>query len=602
MSEDLIVDGWLMRLRHPYSYVRREACEVLRQLRNPRSLEPLIERLGDREGVVRQAACTALGRLGQGSLAKALGAVIEGSSDGVARLEEIAASRNGHVTVGLVALLNADSPTARQRVCRAIGELGDAQAVEPLIKCLGDADRDVQRAGGKALRQLGEGDLADALFVVLRGETGGVSQLGQLVAAGSEYVTIGLVALLNSNSFTARQRVCRTLGELGDAQAVGPLIECLGDSDTGVRCAACEALGQLGDDHAVEPLARSLRDKDSNVGRAAIRALVQLGDFHAVQPLTECLALTDIGVRRAACKTLGQLGDARAVGPLVKCLGGGDSDVQRSAYQALRQLGQGSLAEALLAVTTGSSGGITRLQELVTGGNDHVTIGLMALLRGGLGRAHHRACQALGQVGDARAVEQLIETLGDKDRSMRDAALVSLRAIYHRARRNVAGYLCTEHLARFEHRKLRKRMGLFSYQTIRYLGCRVCGGAEQLWQGVNEVACVLDSKAPEDPDPQFDTASGQVRALWTPDRELFDFDVIEIRHVTDNDVEQFCIRVGNDEDPRYKGCCAQVKRVAGYCRLSDYIWAMLRDRFPNADVQRKDPVRQDSEQVDVVPC
>jgi len=131
-------------------------------------------------------------------------------------------------------------------------------------------------------------------------------------------------------------------------------------------------------------------------------------------------------------------------------------------------------------------------------------------------------------------------------------------------------------------------MGLFSYPTIRYFGCRVCGGAEQLWQGVNEVACVLDSKASEEPDPQFDTASGQVRALWTPARELFDFDVIEIHQAANNDVERFCIRAGNDEEPHYKNCCAQVKRVIAYCRLSDYIWAMLRSQFPKAELMRKD--------------
>lgn len=56
-----------------------------------------------------------------------------------------------------------------------------------------------------------------------------------------------------------RISAARTLGKIGDARAVEPLIQALKeDSDWSVRHEAVEALGEIGDAREIEPLAATL--------------------------------------------------------------------------------------------------------------------------------------------------------------------------------------------------------------------------------------------------------------------------------------------------------------------------------------------------------
>ncbi len=151
----------------------------------------------------------------------------------------------------------------RTTAAEALGNLGDARAVEPLIKALGDGDEDVRHA-----------------------------------AAGA-------------------------LGKLGDIRAVEPLIKALGDGDGRVRREAARALGKLGDTRAVEPLIKALGGGDGRVRREAARALGKLGDARAVEPLINAL-LGHRYVRYEAAKALGKPGDDRAVKALINSLINGE--------------------------------------------------------------------------------------------------------------------------------------------------------------------------------------------------------------------------------------------------------------------------------------
>jgi hypothetical protein len=63
-----------------------------------------------------------------------------------------------------------------------------------------------------------------------------------------------------SSVISEHDAAAQALGQLGDARAVEPLLQALGDTDWNVRSAAAQALGQLGDARAVEPLAQVLGD------------------------------------------------------------------------------------------------------------------------------------------------------------------------------------------------------------------------------------------------------------------------------------------------------------------------------------------------------
>jgi HEAT repeat protein len=130
---------------------------------------------------------------------------------------------------GLIKLLGYKERAVRIKASEALGELGDARAVEPLIKALGDR-----------------------------------------------------------NNETVRRTAAAALGKLGDGRAVVPLIKALGDADRGVCVTAAEALGKLGDARAVEPLIERLGISSWSVPKAAA-ALVKLGTALAVEPLIKAL-------------------------------------------------------------------------------------------------------------------------------------------------------------------------------------------------------------------------------------------------------------------------------------------------------------------------
>jgi len=110
--------------------------------------------------------------------------------------------------------LGNESQDVRKDAAEALGKIGDARAVEPLIAALRDTDSEVCRSAAGALEQI------------------------------------------------------------GDARAVEPLIAALGDEDASVRGAAAGALGEIGPEAGVVPaLIQALGDEDKNVRWHAAWAL-----------------------------------------------------------------------------------------------------------------------------------------------------------------------------------------------------------------------------------------------------------------------------------------------------------------------------------------
>lgn len=145
----------------------------------------------------------------------------------------------------------------------------------------------------------------------------------------------GLIAALryNDEKGHVRQAAAGALGQIGDTQAVEPLITALKDHLLNVRAVAAEALVQIGTP-AVMPLIATFGDKNENVRQAAAGALVQIGT-PAIEPLIATLNSLSEDVRETAARVLGQIGDARALEPLIVALKKGY--VSMAAIDALKQ-------------------------------------------------------------------------------------------------------------------------------------------------------------------------------------------------------------------------------------------------------------------------
>ncbi|MBZ0318985.1 MAG: HEAT repeat domain-containing protein [Anaerolineae bacterium] len=242
----------------------------------------------------------------------------------------------------LISVLNHSDWHVRDAAVEALGKIGDARAINPLLAALNDSQVYVRNSASEALKRM-EPKLDDQQRV-----QAAIAQAGIVPERWKEVVGFGsiavkpLIASLNDGAINVRQKVIEALGQIGDVQAVQPLIKALNDSHSDIRYFAAQALGQIGDVRAFNPLIAALNDSDSSVRSSAAQALkpmqqrldeqqriqvaiageaweevVGFGSA-AVQPL---IAALNEGDTSSAAKALAEIGDARAVEPLIAKLG-----------------------------------------------------------------------------------------------------------------------------------------------------------------------------------------------------------------------------------------------------------------------------------------
>ena len=117
----------------------------------------------------------------------------------------------------LLEILKDKNETVSERAASALGKIGDALAVEPLIAAMKKANHMVTYP--QAARAL--------------------------VKIGAPAVEPLITVLQDEEKYT-RKRAAFTLGEIGDTRAVEPLRESLKDDDRDVRNMASKALHQMG--------------------------------------------------------------------------------------------------------------------------------------------------------------------------------------------------------------------------------------------------------------------------------------------------------------------------------------------------------------------
>ncbi len=136
-------------------------------------------------------------------------------------------------------------------MCRAaaeaLGEIGDARAVEPLIAALKDGVEDVRTASAEALGELGGARAVENLIHCLEDENANV-----------------------------RIAVARVLSDIGDARILGPFIQWFVNEDLDVRETFTGMLGKLGGVRVLDTLFQQLRDECRVMRRNAAKTLVKM--------------------------------------------------------------------------------------------------------------------------------------------------------------------------------------------------------------------------------------------------------------------------------------------------------------------------------------
>lgn len=246
---------------------------------------------------------------------------------------------------GLVKALKYEDKNVRDNAAWALGKIGDARAVNPLVAIFRDKNEHIAKRLGvvSLLRVIGSSQVIEAFMTAFEEDDDfdrlNVSEI--LHDIGDARVVKRLIVFLEGENRTKKIYAAKALGGIGGVRAVDPLIAALREKDTYIVRSAAKALGEIGDVKAVEPLIDTLkwRSKDKITSDSARDALIHLGST-AVESLTNALSNKNEYIRLGAAQVLGVIKDKRATKALIQVLEGPDGHAASAVSEADWRVGE----------------------------------------------------------------------------------------------------------------------------------------------------------------------------------------------------------------------------------------------------------------------
>ena len=199
----------------------------------------------------------------------------------------------------MLVLLNSEGVLERMQAARAFCELEDERAVPRLIQLLKDECPLVRVSAAYALGRNKDDRAIAPLIDQLKQDWNGYVRKGIVWALGTCRATSGLNPLISALKYditAVRLWAASALGQLGDSQAIAPLVEALTeDPMSAVRGNCAWSLGKL-----IGQI-RHKFDTDDEIYHEAVDALI------------DALDDDDLSVQTDARNTLRKLGDPRGL-------------------------------------------------------------------------------------------------------------------------------------------------------------------------------------------------------------------------------------------------------------------------------------------------
>ncbi|MDD5135742.1 MAG: HEAT repeat domain-containing protein, partial [Candidatus Omnitrophica bacterium] len=388
------VSSWILNAE-----ARSSAAEALGAIGDLEAIEPLITALHSWLFDVRKASMKALVKIGPPATPSLLKALKDTDEDASGYAAEILVEiRDRHAVTSLVEMLKDRDEKLRKHAAYALGGIGDKEAAPALIEALKDKDPDVWKAAARALGQIREKRVVPYMLEVLKNK--------------------------DHDKYYTREIAIIVLGEIGDNGAIQPLVEEIRNENKYISEAAAEALAKIGEP-AVLPLSEVLKDKNDKARELAIKTLGKIGDKRAVPYLI--MVVKDEGdyIQGCAMEALGEIGDPRAIEPIILALKYDGWDrwaIDLYGAKALSKIGQPAVP-ALIEALKDKNDDLRHVAAEALGniGDRRAVSPLIEMLncRGWLSRA---AVEALGAIGDKQAIQPLVDLLGRDDRELSEAA------------------------------------------------------------------------------------------------------------------------------------------------------------------------------------
>lgn len=381
---------------------------------------PMLAALSDADWQVRREAVNEVSqRAAPEAIAALLNSVVENHHNPslLNSALQVLASTDVDTFSPLVDLLKHSEPDVRMQAALALGEQRDGRAVGALIEALNDEDQNVRYHAIEALGKLQAAGAVDALAEV----------------AETRHFFLGFTAL-------------EALTQIGDARIVPRMMPLLEDPLLGDL--TINLVGQLGDETAVAPLAAILNTPASASTHLIARALANLSDRYEKQYgegryiaelaaseisptgiqnlLDELDSSSDKDDLRSLALVLGWLKGPAVDRALTRVMG--RVDARDEIIEALVRHGSATV-DLLLSQLAAEDLEVRRSAVVALGriGDSGATPALVDALKDNALAID--AANALAQIGDAQAVDGLLNLIRNEDASIRQAAVSALNSL-----------------------------------------------------------------------------------------------------------------------------------------------------------------------------
>jgi HEAT repeat protein/tetratricopeptide (TPR) repeat protein len=233
--------------------------------------------------------------------------------------------------------------------------------------------------------------------------------------------------LLKSNVI-GRIEAAEALGEIGDSRAIWSLSVAFKDRDIGVRIAVVEALGKIGEP-ALDRLTIIFQSSHGRVLEVVIEVLGKIGE-PAIKPLLLLLNNDARSRPITSVKAFVKIGQP-AVIPLINNLKHRIPKGRWGSAKSLGEIGDPRAVEPLIQALNDSNIGvrIAVVEALGKIGSPRAIVPLIDAIRDEVYQVRVSVVEALGEIGDPRALEPLSHALTDEVYQVRVSVVEALGEI-----------------------------------------------------------------------------------------------------------------------------------------------------------------------------
>jgi len=276
---------------------------------------------------------------------------------------------------------------------------------------------------GEASRSAGQQPLAaePATSEQFRDE---LQRTASLAAFFKDVMSSGNESVRSSASVYYRQTAAGIQQSLAESGVVDSLVKAASDQDAATRWAAVSLLAQSKAPQTTQAILTALTDADARVRTAAASAAARHQGEATINSLVKLLGDPDANVVVAACGSLGMLRAETAVDSIRELQSSEDTRLAAAAINALKTIGTLTTLEAARAKLGMARLSADELHALAWTRDRTVVPKLIVEMQANQTTSRSYTDQivkALGDIGDPKAVEPLLELLNQRTNSRTDA-------------------------------------------------------------------------------------------------------------------------------------------------------------------------------------